>query len=252
MRPKRDLVAPIWVDEGLLEEEPPDDERRRHEATHVPHASWCPICVESRGIDARHSSTVQLEGTELQVLADYMFFTGDMDLDKPGCNLWRPEAEKRSMSTADNAASKRGRAQEALDRERLAKRPQEDVSDIAYSLEIAGAITSDAMIMDESTDQINVPTLEEKRARVAALADVDEDLFGTVTNEMRQAVRLKELEDLEEFGVFESIAIEDCVDDKVLGTTWVERLKNGQCRSRLCVQDFATTKSDEYFCPYAC
>ena len=66
---------------------------------------------------------------------------------------------------------------------------------------------------------------------------------------MWQAGRLKELEDPEEFGVFESIAREDCVDDKVLGTTWVERLKNGQCRSRLCVQDFATTKSDEYFVP---
>ena len=48
-------------------------------------ASWCPICVESRGIDARHSSTVQpSEGTELQVQADYVFFTGDMDLAKLG------------------------------------------------------------------------------------------------------------------------------------------------------------------------
>ena len=35
----------------------------------------------------------------------------------------------------------------------------------------------------------------------------------------------------------------------MLGITWVERLKNGECRSRLCVQDFATTKSDEYFAP---
>ena len=62
---------------------PSDDERRRHEVTHVPYAPWCPICVESRAIDARHSSTVQpLEGTELQVQADYMFFTGDMDLAK--------------------------------------------------------------------------------------------------------------------------------------------------------------------------
>ena len=37
----------------------------------------------------------------------------------PGCNLWRPEAEKRSISAADIAFSKRGRVQEALDRERL-------------------------------------------------------------------------------------------------------------------------------------
>ena len=145
----------------------------------------------------------------------------------PGCNLWRSEAEKRSISAADNAASKRGRVQRALDRDRLAKRPQEDVLDLAYSLEIAGAIPSDAMIMDESTEQINAPTQEEKRARVAALTDVGEDLFGTVTDEMRQAERLKEMEILEEFGVFESIAIEDCVNDKVLGTTWVESVALG-------------------------
>ena len=151
----------------------------------------------------------------------------------PGCNLWRPEAEKRSISAADNEASKRGRVQKALDRERLAKRLQEDVPDLAYSLEIAGATPSDAMITDESTDQINAPTQEEKRARVAALADVGEDLFGMVTDEMRQAGRLKEMENLEEFGVFESISTEDCVNDKVLGTTWVEMLKNGECRSRL-------------------
>ena len=166
-----------------------------------------------------------------------------------GCNLWRPVAEKRSISAAENAASKRGRVQKALDRERQVRRPQEDVPDLAYSLEIAGAIPSDAMITDGTTDQINAPTQEEKRARVAALPDVGEDFFGTVTDEMRQAGRLKELENLEEFGVFESIATEDCVNDKVLGTTWVERLKNGECRSRLCVQDFATTKSDEYFAP---
>ena len=138
---------------------------------------------------------------------------------------------------------------ETLDRERLAKLSQEDVLDLAYSLEIAGAISSDAMIMDESTDQINVLMQEEKRARVAALADVGEDLFGTMTDEMRQAGRLKELENLEEFEIFENIAIEDCVNDKVLDTTWVESLKNGECRSRLCVQDFATAKSDEYFAP---
>ena len=87
---------------------------------------------------------------------------------------------------------------------------------------------------------------KEKRARVAALADVGEDLFGTMTDEMRQTGRLKELENLEAFEVFEKIAIEDCANDKVLGTIWVERLKNGECRSRLCVQDFASTKSDEY------
>ena len=92
--------------------------------------------------------------------------------------------------------------------------------DLAYSLEIAGAIPSDAMITDGSTEQINAPTQEEKRARVAALADVDENLFGTVTDEMRQAGRMMELENLEGFEVFESIAIEDCVNDKVLGTTW--------------------------------
>ena len=95
VRPKKDLVAPILIDEVLPEEKlraprllpeprgPSDDERRRHEATHVLYASWCPICVESRGIDAGHSSTVQpSEGTELQVQADHMFFTGDMDLAK--------------------------------------------------------------------------------------------------------------------------------------------------------------------------
>ena len=155
----------------------------------------------------------------------------------PGCNLWRPDAEKRSISIADNAVSKRGRVQEALDRERLSKRPQEDVPDLAYSLETAGAIPSDAMVTDGSTEQIDAPT------------DVDENLFGTVTDEMRQAGRMKELVNLKEFEVFESISVKDCVKDKVLGTTWVERLKNGECRSRLCVQDFAKTKSDEYFAP---
>ena len=105
------------------------------------------------------------------------------------------------------------------------------------------------MITDGSTEQINAPTQEEKRARVAALADVNENLFGTVTDEMRQAERMKELENLEEFEVFENISVKDCVNDKVLGTIWVERLKNGECRSRLCVPDFAKTKSDEYFAP---
>ena len=128
-----------------------------------------------------------------------------------GCNLWRPDAEKRNISTADDASSKRGRVKEALDRERLTKRPQEDAPDLSYSLGIAGAIPSDAMITDGSTKQINAPTQEEKRARVAALADVDETLFGTVTDEMRQAVRMKELENLEEFEVFDSISVEGTV-----------------------------------------
>ena len=39
----------------------------------------------------------------------------------PGCKLCWPDAEKKSISTADDASSKRGRMQEALDRERLAK-----------------------------------------------------------------------------------------------------------------------------------
>ena len=95
MRPKKDLVAPILIDKVLLEEEsraprlppeprsPPDVERRRHEATHMPYAWWCPISVESGGIDARHSSMLQSsEGTESQVQADCVFFTGDIDLDK--------------------------------------------------------------------------------------------------------------------------------------------------------------------------
>ena len=155
----------------------------------------------------------------------------------PGCNLWRPDAEKRSISTADDAASKRGRVQEALDRERLSKRPQEDVPDLSYNLELAGAIPSDAMITDGSTEQIDAPTQEEKRARVAALADVDENLFGTVTDEMRQAGRMKELENLEEFEVFESFSVKDCVNDKVLGTTWVERLKKRRVSfSTLCAR----------------
>ena len=105
------------------------------------------------------------------------------------------------------------------------------------------------MITDVTTDQNNAPSQEEKRARVAALADVGEDLFGTITDEMRQAGRLKEMKNLEEFEVFESIPVEDCVNAKVFGTTWSERLKNLVCRSRLCVQDFARTKSDEYFAP---
>ena len=48
----------------------------------------CPICVESRGVDDRHSSVVQFssENTELQVQVDYMFFIGDMDLAKLKCS----------------------------------------------------------------------------------------------------------------------------------------------------------------------
>ena len=69
VKPKKDLLAPVFSDEVLPVEAPrllpeprgpSDDERRRHEATHIPYASWCPICVESRGVDDRHSSVVQL------------------------------------------------------------------------------------------------------------------------------------------------------------------------------------------------
>ena len=100
VKPKKDLLAPVFSDQVLPVEElrarrlhpeprgPSDDERRRHEATHILYASWCPMCVESRGVDDRHSSMVQLssENTELQVQVDYMFFTGDMDLAKLKCS----------------------------------------------------------------------------------------------------------------------------------------------------------------------
>ena len=36
---------------------------------------------------------------------------------------------------------------------------------------------------------------------------------------------------------------------KNLGTTWVDRRKGDECRSRLCVQDFAHVKSDDNFAP---
>ena len=71
---RRDLVAPILVDEGLLEEEsraprllpeprgPSDNERRRHEATHVPYASarfvWRAVALMP-GIRLQYSRRVQ-------------------------------------------------------------------------------------------------------------------------------------------------------------------------------------------------
>ena len=107
--------------------------------------------------------------------------------------------------------------------------------DFAYSLEIAGAIPSDAMIMNESTDRMNGGC----RWGLVWPGDGRDEAGGEVERAG------------ESRGVwsFREHLIETCVDDKKLGTTRVERLKNGECRSRLCVQDFAITERDEYFAP---
>ena len=92
VKPKKDLLAPVFADEVLPGEElraprllpeprgPSDDERK----TPCHMRRDCPLCVESRGVDDRHASVVQMssENTELQAQVDYMFFTGDMDLAK--------------------------------------------------------------------------------------------------------------------------------------------------------------------------
>ena len=41
--------------------EPTRDERMRHEATHLPYRSWCPICVRGRGRNAPHLRLVERE-----------------------------------------------------------------------------------------------------------------------------------------------------------------------------------------------
>ena len=36
---------------------PSHDERERHNATHLPYRSWCPICVQARGKEDSHKKS---------------------------------------------------------------------------------------------------------------------------------------------------------------------------------------------------
>ena len=49
-----DVQEEAQVQARRAPKEPTRDERMRHEATHLPYRSWCPICVRGRGRNAPH------------------------------------------------------------------------------------------------------------------------------------------------------------------------------------------------------
>ncbi len=57
------------------------------------------------------------------------------------------------------------------------------------------------------------------------------------------------MKQIQEFGVYVSIDEKDCINDRILGPTWVDRRKGEECKSRLCVLDLAHTRSDDHFAP---
>ena len=46
--------------------EPTDQEREAHNMTHVPYATWCPICVKAKGKEDHHKTCV-LKDPAIQV-----------------------------------------------------------------------------------------------------------------------------------------------------------------------------------------
>ncbi len=59
-----------------------------------------------------------------------------------------------------------------------------------------------------------------------------EGLWNDITPEMLESGRNKELRQIDEFEVFTMIDEKDCVGEKVMGATWVDRRKGDECRSR--------------------
>ena len=56
--------------------QPSNTERERHEVTHCPYRSWCPICVVGRGQKSGHKKQKR-DGTELPRFAMDYGFLGD-------------------------------------------------------------------------------------------------------------------------------------------------------------------------------
>ena len=57
---------------------PSDKERREHDTTHYPPRSWCPHCVEGRGLAAKHSrSDEERVGAVGELHFDYCFLRGE-------------------------------------------------------------------------------------------------------------------------------------------------------------------------------
>ena len=55
---------------------PSDKERREHDTTHYPPRSWCPHCVEGRGLAAKHSrSDEERVGAVGDLHFDYCFLS---------------------------------------------------------------------------------------------------------------------------------------------------------------------------------
>ena len=56
---------------------PSHEERERHNATHLPYRSWCPVCVQARGKEDSHRKNKKKEDEVLQdfvMLALKVFF----------------------------------------------------------------------------------------------------------------------------------------------------------------------------------
>ena len=87
---------------------------------------------------------------------------------------------------------------------------------------------------DVHTDGADDDFQVQKKARISALALGQ----GTaeLTDEMIAKGRANELEQLVVFEVYEAVSASSCEGERLLDTTWVDRAKNGECRSRLCVR----------------
>ncbi len=73
MRPLRETPVKVARDPEM----PTAEEVEEHNATHLPHRSWCPVCVKARGKEDAHSKVSQ-KGEKPTVSMDYESFGEDL------------------------------------------------------------------------------------------------------------------------------------------------------------------------------
>ena len=87
---------------------------------------------------------------------------------------------------------------------------------------------------------------EERDVRRRLLA-VEAESLQEMTEDMIYEGRCRELDRMDEFGVYEWVERSAYPDAPCFGSTWVDRLKSDEVKSRLCCQDIAWFKSEEFF-----
>ena len=86
----------------------------------------------------------------------------------------------------------------------------------------------------------------EATGQIANVMAVTGDIVLHMSKEMVAAGREKELDQLDDFEAYEWVDLDDFDKPEVFGCTWADRPKAGECKSRICVQDFAYEKSDDF------